>query len=255
MSPVPGAMNPSVATKPIALLASRWFATARQPTRWFALLPAAWALLVLTGCGSLLHSDAHPDQIYLLRAQVPERNDPVHSVGASLRVAHPLAAPGLDSSQIVLVQPDRRMNYYAASRWPAAVPEVVESLVVETLRSSGEWKSVEDSTSPFPSDYLLQISVRRFDADYSSAGPGASSASGTAAPNVRVALDCIIGRREGRDVIATFTAEGSSRAAANRLGDVVAAFESATNSALASLSDQTAKAVSGAQDHNRTVNR
>ena len=196
------------------------------------------ALLVaaLTGCSGLLHSDAQPEQVYYLRATPadPPSEAAPSVVEASLRVGHPFAAPGLDSPRIVLIQSDRRMNFYAASRWPASVPDVVESLAVETLRASGAWKSVEDSTSPFPSDYLLQIAVRRFDADYSS---------GAAAPEVHVVLDCIVGRREGRDVIASFMAEGSSAAAANRLTDVIAAFENAANTALGSLSEHALEAV------------
>jgi ABC-type uncharacterized transport system auxiliary subunit len=126
------------------------------------------------------------------------------------------------------------MDFYSASRWPGPVPEMVESLAVESLRASGQWKSVEDSTSPFPSDYLLSITVRHFEADYSS---------GAAAPQVRVAFDCLLGRREGREVIASFVAEGSAQATANRLGDVVAAFDTASQAALASMAERALEAV------------
>ena len=57
-------------------------------------------------------------------------------------------------------------------------------------------------------------------------------------PEVHVVFDCIIGRREGRDVVASFSAAGSALATANRLGEVVAAFEQATGTALAALSQQ-----------------
>jgi ABC-type uncharacterized transport system auxiliary subunit len=55
-------------------------------------------------------------------------------------------------------------------------------------------------------------------------------------------LDCIIGRREGRDVVATFVASASAPAAANRLAEVVAAFEQATASALGELAQQSSQA-------------
>jgi hypothetical protein len=48
---------------------------------------------------------------------------------------------------------------------------------------------------------------------------------------------------EGRDIIATFVASGSAVASANRLGDVVAAFQQATDAALASLTQQAAAAM------------
>ena len=209
-------------------------------TSWKGLRRIASFLLLLglAGCSSLLHSDAPPVQVYTLRAAAAPadgRADPPAAGDASLRVAHPLAGPGLGTAQIVLLQPDHRLNVYAASAWAADAPALLESLAVETLRTSGHWRSVEDAESPFPSDYLLQISIRRFDADY--------SAGSDAAPTVRVTLDCTLGKEEGRDIVATFTATGSAAASANRLGDVVAAFQQATDTAMASLSQEAAAAL------------
>jgi cholesterol transport system auxiliary component len=191
-------------------------------------------LLALAGCAGLLHSSAPPEQVYYLRAPEAAAAAAPASRSASLRVGHVSAAPGLDSPRIMLVRADQRMDFYAGSRWAAPAPEVIEALAVQTLRGSGAWSSVEDSTSPFPSDYVLQVQVRRFEADYAEAG---------AAPVVQVSFDCILGRREGRDVVATFIATGSAPAAANRLGAVVAAFEQASSSALNALAQQSEQAV------------
>ena len=199
---------------------------------------------ILTGgCSGLFHSTAHPEQTYYLRAPAAAAGNgapATAAVAGSLRVGHPVAAPGLDSSHIMLVQADHRMNFYIGSRWPAPVADVLEALAVETLRASGAWTSVEDSTSPFPSDYLLQVAVRRFEADYTAGG---------AFPEVHVTLDCIIGRRAGRDVVATFVVSGAALATANRLSDVVSAFEQATGAALGALSQQATQAVRAAAEH------
>jgi cholesterol transport system auxiliary component len=194
--------------------------------------------LSIAGCSSLLRSDAPPVQVYTLRADAVAA-DPPAAAAASLRVAHPLAGPGLGTSQIVLLQPDHRMNVYAASAWAADVPALVQSLVTQRLRGSGEWRSVEDAESPFPAEYLLQISVRRFDADY--------SAGTDAPPTVRVTLDCTLGSEDGRRVLASFVAAGSAAAGANRLSEVVGAFQQATDQALASLSRQALTAVRAAR--------
>ena len=61
-------------------------------------------------------------------------------------------------------------------------------------------------------------------------------------------LDCILGRREGRDVLATFVASGAALASANRLSEVVSAFEQATGAALGSLSQQAQQAVRAAAE-------
>ena len=219
-------------------------------------LGALLLCLLASGCGGLLHSTARPEQSYYLRAPaaaavhaaaadataahaVGTDAAPAPFTGMSLRVAHPNASPGLESPHIMLVQSDYRMNFLAGARWPASAPEVIESLVVQTLRASGDWSSVADPGSPFPSDFLLQIGVRRFEADYSGGGG--------AAPVVHVVFDCILGRREGRDVIATFVASGEANAAANRVSAVVGAFEQATDAALNSLAQQAAQAARAAQ--------
>jgi cholesterol transport system auxiliary component len=187
----------------------------------------------MAACSGGLHSDAPATQVYILRASVhPEAA--LTRPTASLHVSRPMAGPGLDSDHILLVQSDHRMSYYVGSRWPADLPGVVESLAVDTLRTTGAWTTVQDSGSAFSSDYLLQIVIRRFEADYSVS---------PSTPEVHVVLDCTVGRRTGREVIASFVAEGSSTAAANRLGDVVSAFEDASNKALADIAAHTAQTV------------
>jgi cholesterol transport system auxiliary component len=204
---------------------------------------AAGAALCATllGCTSLFHSSAPVEQVYYLRAAPEQAGAPAPSSDApSLRVGRPLVAPGLDTAHIMLVLPDHRMNFYTGSRWPAPLSEVVEALMLQTLRASGNWSSVEGSTSGFPSNYLLQCSVRRFEADYTAGGP---------APSAEVVLDCLIGRREGREVLATLTVSGSAAATANRMTEVVAAFEQASRGALASLSQQVLAAVRSDREH------
>jgi len=210
--------------------------------------------LCLAGCSGLFQSKAKPEQIYFLRAPAVATSAPAAQPGdsavasaaapatmpATLRVTRPLASPGLDTARIMLVQTDHRMNFFSGSRWPAPVTQLVEALAVETLRATGAWTSVEDSASPFPSDYLLQIHVRRFEADYTEGG---------GAPVVHVVLECVVGRRQGREVLATFTASGSAAAAANRQAEVVAAFEQASGTALQSLSQQAERAVRADLQH------
>ena len=205
------------------------------------LAPAAAlaAAAVVAGCSGLFSSHLPPEQAYYLRAPVDATpaTPAAGAAAASVRVGHPVADPGLETTHIMLVQPDHRMSFYSGARWPGPITDVLESLIVQTLRASGQWSSVEESISPFPSDYLLQTTVRRFEADYS----------GGSVPDVYVVLDCIIGRREGRDVLATFVVTGKASASANRLGDVVTAFEQATSQALESLEKQALTAVKNAR--------
>ena len=199
----------------------------------------AAALGAAAGCTNLFHSDAKPEQTYLLRAPSAGADGAAAAATAaqpatllgSLQVEHPITAPGLDGAHIMLVQADHRMNFYLGSRWPAPLPDVVEALAVDTLRASGEWQTVQGSGSPFFADYLLQISVRRFEADYTQ---------GRSAPQVEVVLDCTLGARRGHELVGTFVASGSAAAAGDRMNEVIAAFEAASSAALSSLSAQAA---------------
>jgi ABC-type uncharacterized transport system auxiliary subunit len=198
------------------------------------------ALLGLGGCAGGLHSDAPASQVYMLRATASAQAAMAKYGDPSLRVNRPITSPGLNTDHIVLVQPDHRMSYYVASRWPAALPELIEAMTIDTLRSSGAWSTVQNSGSVFSTEYLLQIVIRRFEADYTS---------NASVPDVHVVLDCTVGRRTGREVLASFMAEGSVTAGANRLSDVMSAFEEASNKALADVSQRTLQAVQGSSEH------
>ncbi len=190
----------------------------------------------LTGCSAGLHSSAPPLQSYVLRAADPAPQAARTSLPkATLRVLYPTAAPGLDSEHIVLLQADRRLSYYAATRWAAALPALVEQLAADTFRRSGAWRAVEDSRGVWSADYFLQLDIRRFEADYTGgAGP----------PVVHVAFDCTLGRRAAeQEVVATFVAERAVDAEQNRLGAVVDAFERAADGALSEAAERAQSAI------------
>jgi hypothetical protein len=60
---------------------------------------------------------------------------------------------------------------------------------------------------------------------------------------VYVTLDCTIARRVGRELLASFVAEGVADAQENKMSAVVAAFEKAANMALATMAQRSADAI------------
>jgi cholesterol transport system auxiliary component len=194
-------------------------------------------VLMCAACTSGLHSSLAASQVYVLRAADAHAVTTPAPSGATLQVARPIASPGLESDRIIIVEPEHRMSFYAHSQWAAAVPALVETVVVARLRSAGGWAAVNDSESAFHSEYYLQIGIRRFEAEYTT----------QAVPTARVSFDCAIGRRASRELVANFTAEGAAVASANRVGAVVDAFEQALNAALAQLAEQSAAAVRNPQ--------
>ncbi len=191
--------------------------------------------LFFSACSGF-RSGGSPAVTYNLRATAaPATADapaaPSRLKAFSIQVMAPVAGPGLDSDAILLTAPDHRLEHFAASKWAAPAPRMLASLAAETLRNRGVLAAVHDDISPFPGDYLLRIAIRRFDADYA-AGTGA-------APAATVVLDCTVGTRVDRKLLATFVAQATVRADDNRMGAVVAAFEQATQDAMGKLTEQT----------------
>jgi cholesterol transport system auxiliary component len=213
-------------------------------------------VLLASGCTSgLFKSEAPPVQVYVLRAAASPttaatgqaqaldtaraaeagtsgaRTAAASAAPPTIQVPRPQADPGLASELITLVRSDHRMDRYAAVSWAGALPDVVETLAIDTLRATGQWSAVHGAPSPFSAEYLLQINIRRFEADYTS---------GSEAPTVYVTLDCTIARRIGRELLTSFVAEGVANAEANRMSAVVAAFEQAAQTALKQMAERSA---------------
>jgi ABC-type uncharacterized transport system auxiliary subunit len=196
-----------------------------RPAGALALLSAA----LLAGCGGFFESKLAAPQTYVLR--VPARTAPVATAPnpGTIRVQRPEAGPGLNTEFIALLRTDRRFDFYAATRWAAPAPDVVESLIVEHLRASGLFAAVFDDSAPYAPFYSLRCALSRFEADYTRGG---------SAPTVYTTLDCTLGRHRDRFMLGNFTAQGSALASEDRVNPVVAAFEAATSMALAELEKQ-----------------
>jgi cholesterol transport system auxiliary component len=194
----------------------------------------AGSCLALTGCGSLLESTMPAPQSYVLRLPQRTASAPVATVAGSLLVQRPEAGPGLASEYIALLRSGQRFDFYAASRWAAPAPDLVENVLVDQLRDTGMFSAVFDDSSPYAPVYNLRCEMRRFEADYTASNNS---------PTIQVALDCTFGRHRDRTMLASFAAQGSAAATDDRLGAVIAGFESATATALAEVERQIAAAL------------
>lgn len=192
----------------------------------------ALVVLVAAACSGGLKSGAAATQAYVLAPGAPEPRARIGEV--RLQISAPVLQPGLASDRIALVRPDRRFDYYAASRWTGPLSQVIEALAVETFRAGGALAGVQDDAAPFLPDYALRLAVRHFEAVYDTED---------GAPRVRVTFDCTLGRRADRAAVASFVAEATAAAAENRLASIVAGFERAAQSALAAAHEQTLQAL------------
>ena len=184
----------------------------------------AGVLFVAAGCAGF-HSNQPATQVYTLDPVFTESKVEAGSTATTLQVLRPQAAPGLDTDRIALRRSAQRLDYYAASRWPAPLPEFLQSLAIEALRASGKFRAVQPDTTAFGADEVLQIEIRRCQAEYAGDGP----------PVVHLQLLATLGHRSDRAVVASVSAESSVPAAENHMQAVVAAFQSAVTAALVEL--------------------
>jgi cholesterol transport system auxiliary component len=198
----------------------------------------AGALLLglLAGCtGSLFKSEQAIPQTYRLTPLAAETQNaaPFDSL---LLVVRPNAAPGLDTERIAVLRPGLRLDYYAGSQWGAALPDVLQNVVVESLQNTGRLRGVQRDLSNFRPDFVLQLDVRAFQAEYATAE----------APRVRVDLIATIGRLDERSSVITFAATALEPADSNTMSAVAAAFDKAlqgaTRTVLANSIDYVARA-------------
>lgn len=208
--------------------------------RWLCFV----GVCALSGCGSLLETTIPAPQAYVLRLPPRTAAATASPTGASVRVQRPEPGPGLDSNRIALLRSDLRFDFYSAALWAAPAPDMMESVMVDQLRGAGLFSAVFDDAAPYPPHYNLRCVLSRFEADYTAGGD---------APTAQVALDCTFGRHRDRTLLANFAARGSARAGDDRLGAVVAAFESAAAAAQGELERRLGEALAaeGAGDANR----
>jgi len=180
-------------------------------------------------------SDQPAQHVYVIAA--PQLQPSGASAAVDLTVVRPVVRPGLDTDRIAVLYPDRRLEYFAGSRWGATTDIVVQALLVESLRNAGGLRNVQNESASFGSDFVLQSEVSHFQAQYGESG---------SAPEVRVELVVTVGRTTQRRPLASFTAAGRAQADSNTLSSVVAAFEEAYAQAAKTIVEKTAAAIQSA---------
>jgi cholesterol transport system auxiliary component len=192
--------------------------------------------LATAGCASgAFNSERPASQLYQISAAEPG-TPAVQILPVDLAVARPLPRPGLDTERIAVRYADRRFDYYAAARWGAEAADVVQDLLIDSLRASGGVRTVHGHLSSFSSQYVLETELRDFQAEYSDGD----------LPTIRVTLVCTVGRVRDRAALSTFTSSALARADDNSQRAVVAAFESAYREVAAKVVSETRAALATA---------
>jgi cholesterol transport system auxiliary component len=189
------------------------------------------------GCGSLLKTDLPASTSYVLAA-APASSTGVTKSEADLSIGRPDLSPGLDSERIAVLK-GRQLDYYRGAQWGGRTAEVVQTLLVDSFEDQQLFRSVTPEQSRVASEYVLDVSVRDFQAEY---------ANDNDAPTAHVTIQGRLIRVVDRQLVDTFAATAQSKASDNRLNAVAAAFETAAHKVVLELAQKTAASIASDAD-------
>ena len=175
-------------------------------------VPLALAL-ALAGCASLLTDSPKP-----LFQLTPKSTFPVGlpRMQGQLLVDLPLAPGGLDTNRIALSRSPVSLDYFADGEWTDPAPRLVQTELLESFENSHTVTALDRETIGLSADLVLKSELRHFEAVYdSSNGP----------PQVWVVLNVRLVKMPQRQIIAEESFESKEPASANRLNDIVLAFD------------------------------
>jgi ABC-type uncharacterized transport system auxiliary subunit len=178
------------------------------------------AVALLAGCTGGFERDAPEPALYVLSAPRVEATAMVR-LPSDLIVLRPALAPALATERMATRWPGNRIDYYADARWSGDAGLVVQAALVESLRGTGNYQSVEADPGRFRPTHVLGVEVSRLEADYTNG----------AVPVARVVMTATVARHPDRRSLSTWTVSAERQAADNTLTAVTAALDEAFSSA------------------------
>lgn len=133
----------------------------RGETLLALILPA----LLATGCISVL-PDAKPAAARYQLSHVAIEAGDAPVVEWSLSIDDPTATRTHDTSMIVLIREDARVEYFSGAEWVDRAPRLFAAALVRSFENSGRIRGVASRGEQPHSKFILQTDVRDFHASY-----------------------------------------------------------------------------------------
>ncbi|MGK0265872.1 MAG: cholesterol transport system auxiliary component [Maricaulis sp.] len=189
----------------------------------------ALGALSVSACVSLLPETA-ASAVYRLSSPAPLAW--TGEARTVVEIVSPQAPRGLAGDEIAIQMADGHIAYMASSRWIAPAPRIVQTLVVDTFNATPSSLAPALPEDGVRAQYELRLDLREFEAVYDQ-GDGR-------APLIRVRLGARLIASDGRRLAGSNVFIGEARASANRVGDIVAAFDQAATQVSQELASWTA---------------
>lgn len=212
--------------------------------------------LAVSGCVELPGVNEEPPRLYVL---TPKSTYPKNlpTVKWQLLIETPVSPAGLNTARIALQDSPIELRYFQYAKWTDFAPKMVQALIIESFENSGRIVSVGREQIGLRSDFLLKTELREFQAEYEARLPDGTKSlgPGDAPPWARVRINVKLVKMPQREIVATQTFERRIRARANRMSDIIGAFDDALGKTLKSIVVWTLKTGERYKSKRRTIPR
>ncbi len=190
----------------------------------------------LAGCIDFPIAKNDAPRLYVL---TPKSTYPANlrKVDWQLLIDAPVSPAGLNTARIALQDSPIELRYFSLASWTDSAPRMVHALIVESFENSGKIVSVGREQIGLRADFLLKTELREFQAEYEQPIPDNATVLGPAAapPWARVRINAKLVQMPQREIVAHQTFERRVQAKANRMSDIIDAFDEALGKALKSM--------------------
>ncbi|MCG8381350.1 MAG: ABC-type transport auxiliary lipoprotein family protein [Gammaproteobacteria bacterium] len=124
-------------------------------------LTTATLLLMISGCGSLLSTPA-PNDLYQLTSPPVTETTSKSKILWHLGIDYPDAIGGLHAKRIAIRENKNKVGFIQGMRWVEPLPEMLQTLVLETFEQSESFTFVQRQTIGLVTDYILQTEIRDY---------------------------------------------------------------------------------------------
>ncbi len=191
------------------------------------------ALLALAGCSTLsaLSDASTPLDVYELRApdDIPaSRGTPLP---LSVTIETPTTGGALQTDRIMIRPDPYQAQYFPDVRWSEEVPQLVQTLMLRSLESTQALRYVGRTPLGAGGDYAIVTEVTDFQAE--AAGPDQPV-------TVRLRMTASLVRESDIQIVASRTFGATAQSATSEIGDVIRAFDAASDEMLRGFATWTA---------------
>lgn len=196
--------------------------------RWLTGLTALPIVSLAAACETIIPGKGPPPVLYRLTPKSTFRSD-LPEVRWQLVLELPVANAGLNTTRIALLRQPTQLEYYARANWTDRAPAMALTLMVESFENAQRIVAVGRESVGLRADFVLKTELREFQVEYFRSDR----------PTAHVGINAKLVQYPRRTIIGSHSFDSTALARADRLDDIIAAFDDALGKALKRLVEWT----------------